>query len=335
MNPTASGPARRGDADRGGGRGSGDTGPEDGAGDGRGSHRQAAGAGRTRPRRPRGQRPGASSRGQGRHSEDRAAWPVDRPPPTQVEPSQPVDVHDPEGVRLQKLLAAAGWGSRRACEAIIAQGRVEVDGHVVRDLGVRIDPVRRTVRVDGSRVVVDQSRTYLALNKPRGVVSTMSDDRGRACIGDLLGRRSERLFHVGRLDADTDGLLLLTNDGDLAHHLQHPGFGVEKTYVALVDGLIPRDLGRRLREGVDLEDGPVKVDSFRVLDAGGGRSLVELTLHEGRKHVVRRLLDEVGHPVRALTRTAVGPIRLGDLRPGKLRPLTAREIADLFTVAGL
>ncbi|HET7305437.1 MAG TPA: pseudouridine synthase [Segeticoccus sp.] len=248
---------------------------------------------------------------------------------------QQVDVHDPDGVRLQKLLATAGVGSRRACERLMTEGRVSVDGHVVTELGVRVDPARQTVHVDGTRVQLDDSRTYLAFNKPQGVVSTMSDDMGRPSIGDYVGGRRERLFHVGRLDADTEGLLLLTNDGDLAHRLQHPAYGVTKTYVAQVPGPIPKDLGRRLRGGVELEDGPVQVDSFRVVDSQPGKALVEVVLHEGRKHVVRRLLESVGHPVSRLVRTDVGPVRLGDLKPGRMRPLNRREVGALYKAAGL
>ena len=181
-----------------------------------------------------------------------------------------VDVHDPDGIRLQKLLAAAGVGSRRVCENLISQGRVEVDGHVVTELGVRIRP-DQTVHVDGVRVQLDESRVYLAFNKPLGVVTTMSDELGRVDIGDYVGNRKERLFHVGRLDADTEGLLLLTNDGELAHRLQHPQYGVLKTYLAQIRGPVPRDLGKRLREGVELDDGPVPVDSFRVVDSRPAR----------------------------------------------------------------
>ncbi|MGV1008564.1 MAG: pseudouridine synthase [Dermatophilaceae bacterium] len=245
------------------------------------------------------------------------------------------DVHDPDGVRLQKLLAGAGIGSRRACEGLIAAGRVSVDGAVITELGVRIDPVRRVVHVDGERVQLDDTRVYLAFHKPVGVVSTMSDERGRPSVGDYVGGRSERLFHVGRLDADTEGLLLLTNDGELAHRLAHPAYEVRKTYVAQVPGPLPRDLGRRLRSGVELDDGPVTVDSFRVLDSAPGKALVEVVLHEGRKHIVRRLLAAVGHPVQSLVRTQVGPVDLGSLKPGKTRRLTGQEIGRLHAVAGL
>jgi 23S rRNA pseudouridine2605 synthase len=258
-----------------------------------------------------------------------------RPSQPRREPQRPaVDVHDPDGVRLQKLLAAAGVGSRRVCEDLISQGRVEVDGQVVTELGVRIRPTR-AVRVDGERVQLDESRVYLAFNKPLNVVTSMSDELGRIDIGDYVGARKERLFHVGRLDADTEGLLLLTNDGDLAHRLQHPRYGVPKTYLAQIPGPVPRDLGRRLREGVELDDGPVSVDSFRVVDSQPGKALVEVILHEGRKHVVRRLLAEVGHPVSSLVRTQVGPVRLGDTKPGKWRALAPAEVAALYKAAGL
>jgi 23S rRNA pseudouridine2605 synthase len=247
----------------------------------------------------------------------------------------PVDVHDPDGVRLQKVLAEAGVGSRRACEVLIANGRVQVDGHVVRELGVRIDPTRHVVHVDGTRLQLDESRVYLAFNKPAGVVSTMNDESGRHSLADFVGDRMERLFHVGRLDSDTEGLILLTNDGELAHRLQHPSYGVAKTYLAEIDGPVGRDVGKRLREGVELEDGPVRVDSFRVVDSQPGKALVELVLHEGRKHIVRRALDAVGHPVQRLVRTQVGPVRLGDLRQGRWRVLTSTETGQLFDAAGL
>jgi 23S rRNA pseudouridine2605 synthase len=292
---------------------------------------------------PRRRRPGPRTSGgragrPGGRAGGRRAGSTKPKQPTGTPREQPhpgVDVHDPQGVRLQKLLAGAGIGSRRACEELIAQGRVEVDGQVVTEQGVRIDPARQVVHVDGVRVQLDESRVYLAFNKPAGVVTTMSDDRGRPSVGDYVEGRRERLFHVGRLDADTEGLLILTNDGDLAHRLQHPRYGVLKTYVAQVPGPVPRDLGRRLREGVDLDDGPVAVDSFRVLDSSPGKALVEVVLHEGRKHVVRRLLEEVGHPVLSLVRTQVGPVRLGSTKPGKSRPLTNEEISRLYTTAGL
>ncbi|MFZ9987161.1 MAG: pseudouridine synthase [Candidatus Nanopelagicales bacterium] len=240
-----------------------------------------------------------------------------------------------EGVRLQKVLAAAGIGSRRACEDLIAQGRVEVDGRVVREQGLRIDPLKAVVRVDGERVPTAPDNVVLVLNKPRGVVTAMSDDLGRPCVGDYVTERTERLFHVGRLDSDTEGLLLLTNDGTLAQRLSHPSHGVPKTYVALVPGPIPRDVGRQLRAGVELDDGPASVDSFAILEATPNKALVEVTLHEGRNHIVRRLLQAVGHPVEELVRTQVGPIRLGQLRPGRTRVVAGAELHSLYTAAGL
>ena len=241
----------------------------------------------------------------------------------------------PEGVRLQKVLAKAGVASRRAAEELIVQGRVTVDGRTVRELGRRVDPDHAVIHVDGTRVILREDLVYLALNKPGGVHSTMTDDQGRPCVGDYVRNRSERLFHVGRLDAETEGLLLLTNDGDLAHRLMHPSYHVSKTYLAEVDGLVPRGLGKRLKAGVELEDGPVRVDAFRVKDMQAGRSLVEVVLHEGRKHIVRRLLAEAGHPVRKLVRTAVGDVQLGNPKPGNIRRLTREEVGGLYRAVGL
>jgi 23S rRNA pseudouridine2605 synthase len=291
----------------------------------------AAGAGGG-ARKASGRRSGEPSRG--RPGQQRRPA-VRRPAPRRAQPAVPVDVHDPDGVRLQKVMAEAGVGSRRACEVMIADGRVQVDGQVVRELGVRIDPTRHTVHVDGMRLQLDESRVYLAFNKPAGVVSTMKDESGRPSLADFVGDRKERLFHVGRLDSDTEGLILLTNDGELAHRLQHPSYGVLKTYLAEIDGPVARDVGRRLREGVELEDGPVRVDSFKVVDSQPGKALVELVLHEGRKHIVRRALDAVGYPVHRLVRTQVGPVRLGDLRQGRWRVLTGNETSQLFDAAGL
>ena len=248
---------------------------------------------------------------------------------------RPADLHDPDGVRLQKVLAQAGVGSRRACEELITAGRVQVDGVTVRELGIRIDPQRRSVHVDGMPVQLDESMVYLALNKPAGVVSTMNDPDGRPDLGGIVGPHEERLFHVGRLDTATEGLILLTNDGELAHRLAHPSYEVPKTYLAEVTGPLPRDLGRRLREGVELDDGPASVDSFKVVDARPGAALVEVVLHEGRNHIVRRMFDVVGHPVIRLVRTQVGPIKLGDLRPGRARVIQGAELGSLLAAVGL
>jgi 23S rRNA pseudouridine2605 synthase len=241
---------------------------------------------------------------------------------------------DAGGERLQKVLAAAGLGSRRSCEVLIASGRVTVDGGVVSEQGRRVDPRNAEIRVDGSLVVVPRGSTYLALNKPRGVVSTMADPSGRACLADFVARQDRRLFHVGRLDADTEGLILLTNDGDLAHRLTHPSFGIAKTYLAEVTGPVPRGYQRALRRGVDLEDGPARADRVQILDHGPRRALVEVVVHEGRSHLVRRMLAAVGTPVVRLARTGIGPIELGSLRSGRSRPLSSGEVSALLRLAG-
>jgi 23S rRNA pseudouridine2605 synthase len=241
----------------------------------------------------------------------------------------------PGGVRLQKVLAAAGVGSRRHCEELIGAGRVEVDGQTVRRFGARVDPENQIIRVDGKRIPSRRDVVYLAFNKPVKVLTAMTDDRGRETITDFLGDRAERLFHVGRLDYDTEGLMLLTNDGELAHRLAHPSYEVAKTYLADVPGPIPRDLGRRLAAGVELEDGVAIADKFRVIEQADKRALVEITLHEGRNRIVRRMLAEVGHPVTRLVRITVGPIRLGNLPPGSTRDLTTKEIGELYAAVGL
>lgn len=234
--------------------------------------------------------------------------------------------------RLQKVLAAAGLGSRRACEDLVADGRVTIDGEVAR-LGDRADPATAEIRVDGERVIADPRRVYLAFNKPRGVVSTMDDERGRQSLADFVEDLPERVFHVGRLDADSEGLLLLTNDGDLAQRLTHPSYGVAKTYVCQLPGPVPKAVGRALSAGVMLDDGVAKADSFRVVDTVKRTALVEVVVHEGRKHLVRRMFAEVGHPVQRLVRTAIGPVRLGELKPGRTRRLTRAEVTSLYTQA--
>ncbi|MDT5142496.1 MAG: rRNA synthase [Mycobacterium sp.] len=249
-----------------------------------------------------------------------------------------VTTGEPDGIRLQKVLSQAGIASRRVAEKMIIDGRVEVDGQLVTELGTRVDPDASEIRVDGARVVLDDSLVYLALNKPQGMHSTMSDDRGRPCIGDLIEHRvrgNKKLFHVGRLDADTEGLILLTNDGELAHRLMHPSFEVPKTYLATVNGAVPRGLGKKLRAGIELDDGPVAVDDFAVVDAIPGKTLLRVTLHEGRKRIVRRMLAEVGFPVQTLVRTDLGAVSLGDQRPGSIRALRRNEIGELYKAVGL
>jgi 23S rRNA pseudouridine2605 synthase len=231
----------------------------------------------------------------------------------------------------EKVLAQAGLGSRRKCEELIADGHVEVDGVLVTELGVRVDPATAVVHVDGMRVQLDTSKVTIALNKPLGVVSTMSDPEGRPTLADLIADRPERLFHVGRLDADSEGLLLLTNDGELGNRLAHPRYEVAKTYLVTVAGgeFFPRH-AKALRDGVELEDGLARMDSVRVVDAVPGATMLEVVLHEGRNRIVRRMLDAAGFPVTRLVRTRIGPIALGDLRAGRSRVLGRTELGTLM-----
>ena len=324
---------RPGGQGRAGGQGgSGGRGGRGGRGDdgGRGP-RPEGGRGGRGPGKPR-RRPAAPARSreyeaqiEERNRERHADKPVKKLPRT---------FDEPEGERLQKVLARAGLGSRRACEELIDQARVEVNGRVVTSQGRRVDPARDEIKVDGL-TVASQSHLYFALNKPAGVVSAMEDPDGRQCLGDYVQNRETRLFHVGRLDTETEGLILLTNHGELAHRLTHPRFGVTKTYLAAIQGPIPRDLGKRLKEGVRLEDGHVRADHFRVVENTGKNYLVEVVLHEGRKHIVRRMLAEVGFPVDRLVRTGFGPIVLGDQKSGWLRRMTNTEVGRLMKEVGL
>lgn len=243
---------------------------------------------------------------------------------------------DKQGVRLQKVLAAAGVGSRRHCDDLIAAGRVRVDGKIVTELGTRVDPERATVHVDGERVVVSPTVVVVALNKPTGVVTAMRDPRGMPCVGDLVPKalsRGARLFHVGRLDADTEGLLLLTNDGDLAHRLTHPSFGVSKTYIAEVQPEMDAEATRRLRHGIVVDGRPLAVERLKIVGRREGRTALKLTIHEGRNRIVRRALEMVGRDVVALVRTEFGPVRMGRLEPGHARELTAQELDALYAAA--
>ncbi|MEV6013937.1 pseudouridine synthase [Streptomyces sp. NPDC051997] len=239
-----------------------------------------------------------------------------------------------EGERLQKVLARAGYGSRRACEELVDQARVEVNGQIVLEQGLRVDTDKDEIKVDGLTVAT-QSYQFFSLNKPAGVVSTMEDNEGRQCLGDYVTNRETRLFHVGRLDTETEGVILLTNHGELAHRLTHPKYGVKKVYLAHIVGPIPRDLGKRLKDGIQLEDGYAKADHFRVVEQTGKNYLVEVTLHEGRKHIVRRMLAEAGFPVDKLVRVAFGPITLGDQKSGWLRRLSNTEVGMLMAEVGL
>jgi 23S rRNA pseudouridine2605 synthase len=244
---------------------------------------------------------------------------------------------DEEGlVRLHKLLARSGVASRRKCEELMLEGEVTVDGEVVTRLGTKVDPLTAVIRVSGRRLPPVSPHVYLVLYKPTGVVSTMSDPQGRPTISDLVADRPERLFHVGRLDTDTAGLLLLTNDGEFAQRMAHPSYEVDKTYVAEVDGRVSKTTVEQLLAGVELDDGPVTVSAARVVGQGvQDRSIIELVIHEGRNRIVRRLLDHLGHPVRKLTRIAIGPVQLTGLKAGELRDLTNDELGALLDAAKL
>ena len=254
------------------------------------------------------------------------------------------DPHVASGQRLQKVLAHAGVASRRACEQLIADGRVSVDGISVTEAGVRVDPLTQEIRVDGSRILTNPELITLMLHKPAGVVTTMEDPEGRPTVAqygrDYLAEHPElpdslRLVHVGRLDTETEGLLLLSNDGELSHRLMHPSFEIAKTYVAIVEGQVEPWVPRKLRRGIELEDGEAKADRVTVKDSGPRGSIVEITLHSGKNRIVRRMLDAVGHPVTRLARTRLGPLRMGNLRPGQTRPLSGEEIAALQQEVGL
>lgn len=240
-----------------------------------------------------------------------------------------------EGERLQKVLAHAGLGSRRTCEQIIVDGRVEVNGVLVTELGTRVNPDRDEIRVDGSRVILDENHLTIALNKPAGAESTMADPEDKITLADFTRRYKTRLFHVGRLDIATEGLILLTNDGELAHRLAHPSYEVQKTYVARVKGRVQRGLVKQLIDGVELDDGLATADSVTIKEVGPQASIVELTIHDGRNRIVRRMFDAVGHPVDQLVRTQVGPIKLGDLRPGRSRIIAGNELRSLMSAVKL
>ena len=241
-----------------------------------------------------------------------------------------------DGVRLQKVLAAAGVASRRVVEQMIVEGRIEVNGLVVTELGRRIHPDTDLVSVDGSAVQLDTAKRYVMLNKPTGVVSSMKDEQGRPDLRRFTEQYEERLFNVGRLDAETSGLLILTNDGELAHTLAHPSFGVSKTYIAKVSGQVTAQTIARLKKGIELDDGPIHADKARLMTGSGvseSSSLVEITLHSGRNRIVRRMLDAVGHPVQDLVRRSFGPLHLGTLAVGRMRPLTSAELGQVLTLS--
>ena len=241
-----------------------------------------------------------------------------------------------EGIRLQKVLAQAGIASRRAAEIMIEEGRIEVNGKLVTEQGRRVDPERDVIRVDGSRIPPPRRHIYAVLNKPRGVVSTMDDPEGRPTVADHLGKYArERLFHVGRLDTDTEGMLLLTNDGDFAQRMMHPSYELTKTYVAEVEGFVDNATLKRIGKGIKLEDGWVNPDEVKLGIRTEQRTMVTLVIHEGRNRIVRRLFDAVGHPVRTLARTQIGPVRMGQLASGELRDLTRDELGALLDAVKL
>ena len=248
--------------------------------------------------------------------------------------SRTSDREETEGIRLQKALSQAGVASRRAAEAMIEEGRVEVNGRVVTTQGLRVDPGRDTIRVDGARIPAPRRHTYLLLNKPRGVVATMDAPEGREKLAQYVPRH-QRLYHVGRLDTDTEGLIILTNDGEFAHRLAHPSYEVRKTYLVDAEGLIDDRVLHRLEKGLRLEDGPIRPDRVRLVSRGPSRTLVRITLHSGRNRIVRRMMDSVGHPVRRLARIGIGPVRLGDLASGGTRELTREELGTLLDLVGM
>ena len=228
-------------------------------------------------------------------------------------------------MRLNKIIADAGITSRRGADELIMDGRVTVDGHQIRELGAKFDPDKVKVAIDGETIIRSLSKTYLALHKPRGVLSTMFDPEGRASLADFIDLRTERLFHVGRLDKDSEGLILLTNDGDLTFRATHPSYGLEKTYIIEFDGKLPTGVEKVLLKGVELEDGMGRVLDFKHLSP----QWIEVTIHEGRYHIIRRLMEAVDVEVLRLIRTKFGPISLGETLEGRWRDLNSGELISL------
>ena len=233
--------------------------------------------------------------------------------------------------RLNKIVADAGVTSRRGADELIIEGRVSVDGIVIRELGAKFDPEKIRVEVDGETVTQSLTKTYLALHKPRGVLSTMYDPDGRPSLADFIDLRTERLFHVGRLDKDSEGLILLTNDGDLTFRATHPSFGLEKTYIIEFEGKLPSGIEKNLLNGVELEDGMARVTDYKQLSP----TWIEVTIHEGRYHIIRRLMEAIGVEVLRLIRTRFGPISLGETPEGRWRDLNDGELISLQKVLDL
>jgi 23S rRNA pseudouridine2605 synthase len=233
--------------------------------------------------------------------------------------------------RLNKIIADAGITSRRAADQLIVQGRVSVDGAIQSELGGRFDPEIHDIKVDGESLNIKRSKTYLAFHKPKGVISTMSDPEGRANLGDYFGDRTDRLFHVGRLDKDSEGVILLTNDGQLAHRATHPSFGLEKKYLAEIEGEFNKSLSDQLLQGVKLEDGLARaLKVLHVRTVSKNHHWIEVTIHEGRYHIIRRLIESLGTKVLRLIRLEFGPISLGDMKSGRHRVLNSQELTNLF-----
>ncbi len=238
--------------------------------------------------------------------------------------------------RLNKIIADAGIASRRAADQLILEGRVSVDGEIIIELGGKYDPEINDVKVDGESLIINKSKTYLAFHKPAGIISTMSDPEGRANLGDYFKDRKDRLYHVGRLDKDSEGIILLTNDGDLAHRATHPSYGLEKRYLVEVEGEFNKQMSDQLLQGVRLEDGlarAMKVVHARAVSKN--HHWVEITIHEGRFHIIRRLIESLGLKVLRLIRLDFGPINLGDMKPGRHRVLNSQEMTNLFTLLKL
>jgi 23S rRNA pseudouridine2605 synthase len=238
--------------------------------------------------------------------------------------------------RLNKVIADAGIASRRAADQLILEGRVSVDGEIIIELGGKYDPEINDVKVDGESLIINKSKTYLAFHKPAGIISTMSDPEGRANLGDYFKDRKDRLYHVGRLDKDSEGIILLTNDGDLAHRATHPSYGLEKRYLVEVEGEFNKQMSDQLLQGVRLEDGlarAMKVVHARAVSKN--HHWVEITIHEGRFHIIRRLIESLGLKVLRLIRLDFGPINLGDMKPGRHRVLNSQEMTNLFTLLKL
>jgi 23S rRNA pseudouridine2605 synthase len=228
-------------------------------------------------------------------------------------------------MRLNKIIADAGITSRRGADELIADGRVTIDGRPIRELGAKIDPERHEVAVDGETIRRSLTKSYLVLHKPKGVLSTMYDPEGRPSLADFIDLRKERLFHVGRLDKDSEGLILLTNDGDLTFRATHPSFGLEKTYIIEFEGRLETGVDKVLLKGVELEDGMGRVLSFKQLSP----NWIEVKIHEGRYHIIRRLMEAVGVEVLRLIRTNFGPISLGDTPEGRWRDLNEQELLNI------